>query len=190
MNRQCGECTLCCKLLPVPPIHKPAGKRCQYQRHGKGCTIYARRPSACEMWSCQWVLGGTGTERLSRPDRVHYLIDPVADYIRMTYDDKSDKPLELPVIQIWLDAGFPDAHRDPALRAYLESEAERTGMAALVRPAGNVGALGLFAPAISEDKQWHEVTTNFHPEDQHSAADIARVMEAQGLRTVIETTDD
>jgi len=39
--RVCGSCSLCCKLLPIPPLNKPAGKRCDYQRHGKGCTIYA-----------------------------------------------------------------------------------------------------------------------------------------------------
>jgi hypothetical protein len=28
MKRQCGECQLCCKLLPVPPLNKKAGERC------------------------------------------------------------------------------------------------------------------------------------------------------------------
>jgi len=40
LMRQCGGCTLCCKLLPVPPLEKLAGQRCQHQRHGKGCAVY------------------------------------------------------------------------------------------------------------------------------------------------------
>jgi len=32
MNRTCGGCTLCCKLLPVRELKKPANTRCQHQR--------------------------------------------------------------------------------------------------------------------------------------------------------------
>ena len=42
--RKCGDCQLCCKLVPVADnlvgLHKPANTRCPYQRHHKGCTIY------------------------------------------------------------------------------------------------------------------------------------------------------
>ena len=39
MTRQCGSCTLCCKLIPVEELHKAAGQRCQHVRAGKGCSI-------------------------------------------------------------------------------------------------------------------------------------------------------
>lgn len=188
MKRQCGGCSLCCKLLPVSQISKAAAERCPHQRYTKGCAIYASRPESCRVWSCQWLLGGDDVRDLPRPDRSHYVIDPMPDFVRLTSDDSA--PIELPVIQIWLDAGYPDAHRDPALRAYLEMRAKATGMGALVRIAGNNDALGLFAPSISEDRQWHEVTTNFKPEMQHSAADIARVMAKLGLKVEVELGHD
>ena len=41
MTRHCGGCTLCCKLIPVEELNKPAGARCKHVRTGKGCSIYA-----------------------------------------------------------------------------------------------------------------------------------------------------
>ena len=180
--RQCGACTLCCKLLPVRELGKLGGERCEHQRHGKGCAIYSARPPSCQTWSCKWLLDGEALRDLRRPDRVGYVIDPMPDFVRLT-DNDTGAVTELPVIQIWLD--HPDAHRDPALRAWLDGEAQRVGMGALARMPRNNDAIGLFAPSISSDKQWHEVRTNFKPEEQHSAADIARVMAERGLRTRI-----
>ena len=41
--RQCGECTLCCKLLPVPPLNKLAGQKCKHQRFPHhGCAVLLR----------------------------------------------------------------------------------------------------------------------------------------------------
>jgi len=93
MSRQCGACTLCCKLLPVHDgvlingkrmqgnLDKPAGERCRYQRH-TGCTVYntALMPACCKMWNCRW-LGNDDTGDLSRPDRSHYVIDIMPDYV-------------------------------------------------------------------------------------------------------------
>jgi hypothetical protein len=36
MTRQCGDCQLCCKLLPVPPLQKAAGVACRFQKFHKG----------------------------------------------------------------------------------------------------------------------------------------------------------
>ena len=38
--RQCGDCQLCCKLLPVKSLAKLAGDRCSHQKHHKGCDVY------------------------------------------------------------------------------------------------------------------------------------------------------
>ena len=57
-------------------------------------------------------------------------------------------------MQIWIDPDYPDAHRDPALRAYLLRRAEE-GIAALVR-YDNTRALHIFAPPLAQDGQWHE----------------------------------
>lgn len=187
-TRQCGDCQLCCKLLPVPSVPTAAGERCRHQRFGKGCAIYHGRPAACRAWSCVWLLAGDGTRDLNRPDRVHYVVDPMPDFVKMT-DNRTGEVTELPVHQIWMDAAHPDAHRDPALRAWLEASAKATGMAALVRVAGNEDAVGLFPPSMNSTGEWQEVQTNFRREDQHSAEDIARVMNASGLRAVITVAE-
>src|SRR5262245_38646563 len=95
--RRCGECSLCCRLLPIRPadgaqinetlnkmmdagmikpgefkvtvedFHKPAGQRCPHQKHHKGCTIYERRPFGCRFWNCRWLINAD-TADLARPD--------------------------------------------------------------------------------------------------------------------------
>jgi hypothetical protein len=53
-GRECGQCTLCCKLLKVDVIEKPGGQWCKHCTPGKGCNIYANRPEICEAWFCGW----------------------------------------------------------------------------------------------------------------------------------------
>ena len=67
-TRRCGDCQLCCKLLPVGALGKAAGERCRHQRHHKGCAVYRKRgfPSECGAWSCRWLVEDD-TADLSRP---------------------------------------------------------------------------------------------------------------------------
>jgi hypothetical protein len=140
----------------VPDFDKPAGARCQHQRHAKGCAIYNSRPFGCRAWSCRW-LTGEDTADLSRPDRSRYVIDMAPDFVEAT--DNATKAINnIPVIQVWLDPKFPNAHRDPALRAFLERRG-REGYAALIRYDSSDGFV-LFPPALTGG-QWLE---------KHSAA--------------------
>ena len=154
-GRVCGGCTLCCKLLPVPDLQKPAGVRCKHQRTGKGCTIYATRPFACRTFACRW-LADRETAGLPRPDRAHYVIDITADHIRAIPHDGGE-PQVIPVIQIWVDPAFPDAWRTPELRAYMLRLAEERRMATIIR-FDSERAISVFPPPITDDHQWHEVT--------------------------------
>jgi len=193
MTRRCGECQLCCKLLPmkagaderlrdggetiaaaiaigvltareaantVTDFDKPAGERCPHQRHHKGCAIYKRRPFGCRFWNCRW-LAEDDTAELSRPDRSHYVIDVSPDFVRA--DGRT-----IPVIQVWCDPKHPDAHRDPALRAFLLRRAHE-GYAALIR-LSNVKAFALAAPPFNSDGEWHEVHSET-VENEHTAED-------------------
>lgn len=155
MERTCGTCSLCCKLLPVRELNKAAGERCKHQKFGKGCAIHRKPgyPIVCAGWNCRWLVNDD-TADLSRPDRSHYVIDSMPDRIRLDPSDGS-KPKMFDVIQIWVDPAFPDAHRDPALRRYLERRAERDHMAALVRFSVTEN-MAIFAPCLSTDGQWHE----------------------------------
>lgn len=144
MQRQCGECTLCCRLVPVADgmlvngeqrpgyyFDKPAGVRCMHQRHKKGCAIYARRPFGCQAWSCVWLLDSVATAKMSRPDRCHYCIDPMKDVIDIL-DHDTGESIHMAVIQVWCDPRHRDAWRDPALIELIERMGE-AGVAALVR---------------------------------------------------------
>jgi hypothetical protein len=181
MKRECGNCTLCCKLLPMtndtndlaldatirlmehgladpadfvgigPNFDKPAGQRCPHQRHKGGCNIYSSRPFGCRMWSCRWLLGDD-TADMSRPDRSHYVIDLVPDVV--TCGNEGEEPYQIPVVQVWCDPDYPDAWRCPELWAYLDRRGQE-GMAALIR-FNKYDAITVFPPSMAGDGKWHE----------------------------------
>ena len=51
----CGGCSLCCKLLDIPELEKPANRWCQHCAPGRGCTIYDKRPQPCRDFACVWL---------------------------------------------------------------------------------------------------------------------------------------
>ena len=55
-GRGCGTCSLCCKVLPVPELSKPAGHWCIHSVRGLGCATHADRPPACRQFFCSWRL--------------------------------------------------------------------------------------------------------------------------------------
>jgi Fe-S-cluster containining protein len=56
-DRQCGKCSLCCKLLHVVELDKPANQWCGHCKPGKGgCTIHETRPHICRSYFCGWML--------------------------------------------------------------------------------------------------------------------------------------
>lgn len=54
-GRECGTCTLCCKVFEVPALAKPVGKWCQHCAPGQGCGIHATRPDHCRAFHCAWM---------------------------------------------------------------------------------------------------------------------------------------
>lgn len=157
-GRACGDCQLCCKLVPVPVIEKPAGKRCQHARHGKGCMIYENRPFDCRSWSCRWLADRANTEGMSRPDRSHFVIDLVPDTVKMTETD-GGKEHVISVLQVWVDPAFPAAAKGDELRGYMQHMAKEYGYATLIRWNAR-DAYCVFPPALSRDGQWHEQAGN------------------------------
>jgi len=89
--RQCGECTMCCKLLNIRkcneggladfPFDKPAGTTCKHCKPGHGCELFgtAQFPNLCKSYFCLWKYNGK--ERLlpeeCRPDKVHAIFEPM-----------------------------------------------------------------------------------------------------------------
>lgn len=156
-GRVCGDCQLCCKLVPVPSIEKPAGKRCRHQRTGKGCMIYGHHPFDCRSWSCRWLADRENTDGMSRPDRAHFVIDLVPDSIKQTFEDGTER--QIGVIQVWIDPAFPAVIRGAELRRYMAHMAEKFGYPTLVRFNAR-DAICIFPPVLTGDGQWHERTGN------------------------------
>jgi hypothetical protein len=61
-GRECGNCTLCCKVLSIAELKKPQGVWCSNCNVGKGCAVYDDRPSECRTFYCgylTWPMMGT-----------------------------------------------------------------------------------------------------------------------------------
>jgi hypothetical protein len=190
--RTCGACTLCCKLVPVVEVDKGAGERCKFQSF-KGCKVYHTQilrdpgvartierelglpadtmPACCQLWTCRW-LAGDDTAGLSRPDRSGYVIDVMPDYITVI-DHESGRRHDRQSVQIWVDPKRRGAHRDPALRAYLERRAAE-GIVALIRYNSADGFV-LVAPIMNGGRGWLEIETNMKS-TTHTWADIAEAL--------------
>ena len=55
MPRECGTCTMCCKVMGIKEIDKPSGQWCPHCLPGRGCAIYSDRPSECRTFNCDWL---------------------------------------------------------------------------------------------------------------------------------------
>lgn len=182
MTRQCGDCQLCCRLLPVPPLGKTAGERCKHQKFGKGCAIYHEpgMPSECALWSCRWLVNDD-TDDLSRPDRSHYVIDIMPDFITLSQDETGVSQ-NIQVVQIWIDQRYPDAHRDPALRRWMFRRAQE-GKAAIIRYNAK-DAIVIFAPPFDEEGEWHEIKSGMQSVKTHTFDEVLRALGGEAKMVV------
>jgi len=149
--RQCGECSLCCRLIPVAEIGKKTGERCSFQRFGKGCTVHGpQQPRQCREWSCAWLLLPMLT--LPRPDRAGFIVDLSVDVVVFGADVFTGKKVD--ALQIWADPKRPDAWR-AAVPWIKEAIGEREAVAVI--RFGAEGGITLVPPRLSDDGQWVEV---------------------------------
>ncbi len=72
-QRTCGACSLCCSVLRVDELSKPAGVDCEHQLAEGGCAIHATRPAICRAYHCLWLSGGL--EEADRPDQLGAILD-------------------------------------------------------------------------------------------------------------------
>lgn len=89
MTRICGNCTACCRPLPILESGKPIGVWCKHCDKGVGCRIYESRPDSCRGFFCQWLMGVGADE--SRPDKTRVILDFV----------RTEDGLPGGVLQIW-----------------------------------------------------------------------------------------
>lgn len=185
MTRQCGECNLCCKLLPmkrdaytpervVAIANKMVGAGMATAESFDGMRREWDKPAGMPCKHQQHRKGCAIYDH--RPFGCRFwncrwlVNDDTADLrrpdrSRVVLDVLPDfitmqphdgsAPTNIQVVQIWCDPKMPDAWRDPALLAYIERRAAE-GIATMIR-FGSRDAITVFAPALSVDGEWHEV---------------------------------
>ena len=97
-GRACGDCTLCCKVMAIEEIAKPAGQWCRHCKPGRGCLVYDDRPAECRAFNCLWLMD----ERFGP----HW--KPARSKMVLTSSDDG--------LEIRCDPGFPDAWRKEPFR--------------------------------------------------------------------------
>jgi hypothetical protein len=128
------------------------------------------------MWNCRWLVNEVPKD-IGRPDRVHYVIDVMPDFITLQIDGRSSN---IQVVQIWVDPKYPDAHKDPALRRWLEELAEQ-GIVGLIR-FNSIDCLTIFPPAMSDNRQWNEIQSNSTSTATRKTHSMAEILEALGQK--------
>lgn len=119
-ERDCGTCSLCCKLLGIGALDKPAGSWCAHCSPPRGCTIYHTRPDECRDFACLWYDDATLDEAWKpiRSKIVLYMIDDGSRLIAH------------------VDPGTPDAWRRAPYYAQLRAWSKsgiRAGRSVVVR---------------------------------------------------------
>jgi len=103
VGRQCGDCTLCCKVMAIEQLAKPAGSWCPHCMPGRGCSRYAARPEECRLFDCLWLTD----ERFGphwKPNRARLVLTTSLDGI-----------------EVRCDPGFPDAWRKQPFRDEIQA---------------------------------------------------------------------
>ncbi len=98
-GRECGECTLCCKVMAIEELAKPASSWCPHCKPGRGCLIYANRPAECRAFSCLWLIN----------DLLDQHWKPSKSKLVLTTSEDG--------IEVRCDPGFPDAWRKEPFRS-------------------------------------------------------------------------
>jgi hypothetical protein len=140
-GRTCGTCMLCCKVLAIDELHKPAGVMCRHAVAGKGCTIREQRPRECHQFFCGWRLD-PNIDGLWKPEVCGFVLSISFQYGAMMLNTDPDRP------QAWKVEPYYSRLRDWARRAFLENKrivAMVTGHATVILPDRDV-PIGALAP--------------------------------------------
>jgi hypothetical protein len=89
-GRECGSCSMCCKVYNIADLNKPAGKWCPHCKPGKGCVIHDALPRQCAEFNCLWRT----EEELPphwKPDQAKMVvaIHPVSGYVMVQVDNST-----------------------------------------------------------------------------------------------------
>jgi hypothetical protein len=112
VSRQCGDCSLCCKVMAVPELNKPKDTWCEKCTKTKGCSTYETRPQICRDFACMWLQEEWIPEAL-KPNRCHVVFSGARD-------GKG--------IVAHVDKLYPDAYKSPAVSMFIKQLAKQTAV--------------------------------------------------------------
>jgi len=82
--KDCGPCTICCRLLECRTFGSPINEWCKHC--DQGCTIHPDRPEECRNFNCAWKLDDNAHPNL-RPDKCHVVFEALSeDVVLATLD--------------------------------------------------------------------------------------------------------
>jgi hypothetical protein len=128
-GRACGSCTLCCKLLRIEALEKPAGEWCAHCAVGQGCTVYDTRPEACRGFHCGYLTLPMVDAKWF-PAKSRMIVYPAPDGRRIT---------------VLVDQARPNAWREAPFHAELKAWARHgagRGIDVVVLAGGRAFAIG------------------------------------------------
>jgi hypothetical protein len=138
-------------------LSRQASRKAMLSRaHRQGSSIYSKRHNDCRAWSCRW-------KATRRPAACRA---PTARTIRSTVSTTTS-PRTIPrqtnakvgAYQVWVDPAFPDAHRAPELRAWVEKQNAKHGCVFVIRYSARAG-FTLIPPTLSDGHGWLESTAS------------------------------
>lgn len=89
---------MCCKVMGIPELDKPAGVWCPKCDKTSGCTEYGSRPDPCRGFECVWLQSQHqrhGEDQMPpelRPDRCHVVIDVRTDSKGLVFHVDPNRP--------------------------------------------------------------------------------------------------
>ena len=83
---------MCCKLLAIAEIEKPAGRWRPSFKRGRGCGVHDSRPAACRGFECLWLQSEKLDDRW-RPDKARFVMYTEDDDRRLRVVVDPDHPM-------------------------------------------------------------------------------------------------
>lgn len=83
---ECGDCTACCKVLPIDDdiLAKDSNVLCVHC--DKGCTVYDDRPISCVNFNCVYI--EDGYDESLRPDKTGVIFEKITTKIYLGLVDQ------------------------------------------------------------------------------------------------------
>lgn len=131
LARQCGDCTLCCKVMAIEQLAKPASSWCQHCRPGHGCLSYATRPDECCDFDCLWLIDDRLDQRWKPKTGIDHIAGRHRDPLR-PWLSRCLAPGALPQPDPRLGGGGRDTGRHGACHRRPDHDSGHTG--ARIRP--------------------------------------------------------